>query len=135
MATSTYLLSTALMGVFVLAVGFLVARGRAWESYTPRLFGRDSGERLSENPTALTAGFVLLLVVGIGLTLLAAGGNTVVFLAGAGALVVGFLVLGVYVTAKSNGHPHSHAVGEAIVTLGAVVLVGLVGWLLTTAGA
>lgn len=135
MATSTYLLSTVMMGVLVLGVAFVVARGRAWHSYRPQVFGR--GERpATDDPFLWTLAFVVLLAVSLGGTLFVlGGGSTTLVMAGAGVLVAAFLVAGVYVTAKSNGHPHSHAVGEAVVTLGALVLLGVVGWLLTTAGA
>jgi len=132
---ATYLLSTALMGVLVLGVAVMIARGRAWHEYRPELF-RGEGLPSGDDPTLLTVGFLLLVLVAIGVTLFAAGGGSVAaFLGVAGLLVVGFLVVGVYATARSNGHAYSLAVGEAIATLGAVLLVVLVGWLLTTAGA
>ncbi len=131
----TYLLSTALMGVLVLGLAVAVARGRAWHEYRPTFA---PGERLpsGDDQSLLTAGFLLLIVLVLGGTLFAAGGgNVAVFVGVIAALFVGFLAVGVYATARSNGHPHSHAVGEAIATLGAVVLVVVVAWLLTTAGA
>ena len=110
---ATYLLSTALMGVLVLGIAFVVARGRAWHEYRPQ-FVRPEDFSVDGDPLLLMLGFILLIVVTLGTTLFA---------------------VGVYVTARSNGHPHSHAVGEAIITLGALVLATVVGWLLLTAGA
>ncbi len=134
MATA-YLLSTALMGVLVLGVAFVVARGRAWHEYRPQ-FVRKEAVSVGDDPAMLTVVFLLLIGLTLGATLFVVGGGDVVlFLAVVAALVVGFLVLGVYATARSNGHPHSHAVGEAIVALGALLLVAIVGWLFTTAGA
>ena len=134
--TATYLLSTALMGVLVLGVALVVARGRSWHDYRPQFLSQTKDVSLGGNPLLLMLAFILLLGVTVGVTLFAAGGGSVAaFLGVAGALVVGFLATGVYVTARSNGHPHSHAVGEAIVTLGALVLLAVVGWLLVTAGA
>jgi len=132
---ATYLLSTALMGLLVLGVAFVVARGRAWHEYTPQ-FVRKEDVSVGDDPATLTVIFLLLIGLTLGTTLfVVGGGNVALFLAVVAALVVGFLALGVYTTARSNGHPHSHAVGEAIITLGAVLLLGIVGWLLTTAGA
>lgn len=136
MATSTYLLSTALMSVLVLGVAFVLARGRAWRQYRPQLFGPDADLDITNDAFALSVGFILLLVVSIAVTLFAAGGGSMTaFLAVAGALVVGFLLAGIYSTARTNGHPHSYAVGETILVLGALVLVTIAGWLLATAGA
>ena len=130
-----YLLSTALMGVLVLGVVAVVARGRAWHEYQPEFLTREDVS-VGDDQTVLTLAFLLLIGLTLGVTLLAVGGgNVLVFLGIIGALVVGFLTVGVYASARSNGHPHSHAVAESIIALGAVVLVGLVGWLLTTAGA
>ena len=132
---ATYLLSTALMGVLALGIAFVVARGRAWHEYRPQ-FVRPEDLSVDGDPLLLMLGFILLIVVTLGATLFAVGGGGVAaFLGVAAALVVGFLAVGVYVTARSNGHPHSHAVGEAIITLGALVLATVVGWLLLTAGA
>jgi hypothetical protein len=132
---ATHLLSTALMGVLVLGIAFVVARGRAWHEYRPQ-FVRREDLSVGGDPLPLMLGFIVLIVVTLGATLFAVGGGGVAaFLGVAAALVVGFLAVGVYVTARSNGHPHSHAVGEAIITLGALVLVAVVGWLLLTAGA
>jgi hypothetical protein len=136
MATSTYLLSTALMSVLVLGVAFVLARGRAWHEYRPELFRRDTDVGLASDPLVWLVVFLLLLGVSMGVTLFAAGGgSTVLFLAVAAVLVVGFLLSGIYTTARSNGHPHAYAVGEAIIALGVLVLIGIVGLLLTTAGA
>ena len=136
MATSTYLVSTALMGVLVLGVAFLVARGRAWRQYRPAVLVRDRDVSLANDPGVWMLGFILLIGISMAVTLLAAGGGSVVvFLGVAGALVLGFLAVGVYVTARSNGHPHAYAVGETILTLGLLLLVGIAGWLVTTAGA
>lgn len=132
---ATYLLSTALMGVLVLGLGLAVARGRAWHEYRPQF---SPGETLPDrdSPLLLTVAFLALIGLTLGGTLFAAGGgNVTAFLAIVGALFVGFLVVSVYVTARSSGHPYSHAIAESIVTLGAVVLVAVVGWLITTAGA
>jgi amino acid permease len=145
MATPLYLISTVLMGVLVVGVAVSVRRGRTWQSYTPQ---RDTADVTGDTAdvTANTAGsdrslpFVLVFVVLIGGTLgttlfVLGGGTTAVVFGSAAVLVLAFLVAGVYATARSNGHPRSHAVGEAFVALGALVLGGVVGWLLTTAGA
>jgi FtsH-binding integral membrane protein len=124
------------MSVLILGVAFVLARGRAWYGYRPDLLKRGTGEDLTRDPLFLMVGFVLLIGVSMAVTLIAAGGGSVTtFLAVAGALVVGFLLSGIYTTARSNGHPHAYAVGEAVITLGVLVLVAIVGWLLMTAGA
>lgn len=134
MVSSTYLVSTALMGVLVLGVAFALARGRAWRAYRPQLL--DAEVSPTSDPTVWLVGFILLIALSIAVTLFAAGGGSVTsFLAVAGALVVGFLLVGIYTTARSNGHPHAYAVAESAITLGVLVLVAIVGWLLATAGA
>jgi hypothetical protein len=136
MVTSTYILSTALMSALILGVAFLLARGRAWYGYRPELLRREGQTGLASDPLVWMVAFVLLIGVSMAVTLVAAGGGSAVtFLAVAGALVVGFLLSGIYTTARSNGHPHAYAVGEAVLTLGGLVLVAIVGWLLATAGA
>jgi FtsH-binding integral membrane protein len=136
MATSTYLLSTVMMSVLVLGVAFVLARGRAWRQYRPQLFGPDADVDLTSDPFALAVGFILLLGVSLVVTLFAAGGGSIaIFLAVAGAIVVGFLLAGIYSTARSNGHARSYAVGETVLILGGILLVTIVGWLLMTAGA
>jgi hypothetical protein len=136
MVTSSYLVSTALMSVLILGVAFALARGRAWYGYRPELLRRGTAGGITRDPLVLMIGFVVLIGVSMAVTLIGAGGGSATtFLAVAAALVVGFLLSGIYTTARSNGHPHAYAVGEAVITLGALVLVAIVGWLLMTAGA
>lgn len=137
MATSAYLVSTVVMGVLFVSVALAVARGRDWRRYSSeREAPPGVTSRLANDGTAWIVGFVLLVAAAIGATLVAAGGGgTTLVVAGGGAAAIAFLTVGIYSAAKSRGHPHSHAVGEAIITLGAVSLVAIVGWLLLTAGA
>lgn len=138
MASSVYLASMIVMGVLALLVVAVTALGRDWYDYTPRI-GRPEPDLLtglSEDPRAWVVIFLLLVLLGTGATLSAlSGGTTTLFLAVAGLLVLGFLVVGVYAAGRARGHPHAYAVGEVVITLGFVFLIALAGFLFANFGA
>lgn len=136
-----YLVTAAVTGGLFVAVAYWLQR-----EGTPRRTGT-LGAVLpvptggTDGPTPETespmwpVGFLLLVVATVLLTVLGLGGGQMTILLGfLGAGVVGFLVAGVFVMARSHGHPYSHAVGEAVVTLGAVWLVAVVAWVLLDDG-
>lgn len=93
-------------------------------------------EHLVRNGRVLIGGFGLLAVVGtaVAVLLLGGGGTELLFGFGAG-LAVAIAVVGVYALGRRSGHPHSHAVAEASVTLGVVFIIAIVYRLLTEFGA
>ncbi len=137
MAT-VYLASMIVMGVLALGVGLWSARSRQWESYTPPSVDSAGGalSRLASDERTWIVSFVVLALGITGITLAVLGGGpTTMIYAVAGLLVVGFLVVGTYAAGRSVGHPHAHAVGEAVAAFGGVFLLAVVGYLLTSFGA
>lgn len=136
MAVTTYLLSSLLMAVALLAVGSTALRVRAWQ-HSPVVDGTD-GERtefaaLLRHQTTWTVGFVAI-VLGLLVSTLAyldgVAGSQVVLLSLLGGMVVSYIIVGVYYAAASRGHPHSYAVAESVTALGALFIVAIVATLL-----
>ena len=152
MATIGFIVSTVVMGLFVLGVAAALARGRSWRRHaampTAGSFGVGTHEksavsRAAESPAAWMAGFLLLVV--------AVGGGALLYVSGMGlpegsqaavglalaavaALVVGFFYLhGLYRSAKGWGLPTSGAVAVSAWGLGAL-LVAVVGLMLVLSG-
>ncbi|MBX0295411.1 hypothetical protein [Haloarcula nitratireducens] len=139
--TTAYLVSTALMGVFVLAVLGWIGRSRGWYHYSPSADrvalppGDDLDAqfaRLSGDPLALTAAFALLVVGAVGGVALYIGGPTemraaagIAVALGGGLLLVGYLLFGVYLSATRRGHPRSLAVAESATVAGVLFLVAV----------
>ncbi|MDS0280521.1 hypothetical protein [Haloarcula onubensis] len=126
----SWLTSTVLMGVAVLAVGWL-AWHRGWYQYSPTAAVtpvRDPG-RLSEDPRALGVAFAVLVLAAVGgvAAYLTGPGPMVgaAVAAGAGGLLVAYLLGGVYLSATSRGHPRSLAVAESVTVAGALFLVAV----------
>jgi hypothetical protein len=138
MASTVYLVSMAVMGILALLVVALTATGRDWFDYSPRIGSpdRDTLSTLASSPRAWVVLFFLLVAVVLGATLSTLGGGSAApVLALIGLLLVGFLVLGTYAMGRSLGHPHAYAIGETVITLGALLLVVLAAYLLTSFGA
>jgi archaellum biogenesis protein FlaJ (TadC family) len=138
MASPVYLASMVVMAVLALVVVAFTATGRDWKHYTPAISPPegDTLSRLANSTLAWVLAFFVIVGLGIGATLVALGGGSTTFLVGVvGLLVLGFLVLGIYAAGRSRGHPHSTAVGEAILTLSVLFLVVLTAYLLTSFGA
>lgn len=130
------------MGLLVVVVGAALVRGRTWERYSPQVVGTDAGTGsvggVASDGRAWIAAFALLVVAataGTVLVLTSAGDATLLVLAGVALAVGGFLTGGTYLMARSRGHPHSHAVGEAIAMLGGVAILAVVANLVTSFGA
>lgn len=138
MASPVYLASMVVMGLLALVVFAFTATGRDWKHYTPAISPPegDTLHRFANSTLAWVLVFFAIVGLGIAAILVALGGGSTTFLVGVVALLVlGFLVLGVYTAGRSRGHPHSTAVGEAIITLSALFLIVLAGYLLTSFGA
>lgn len=141
MSTSTYLVTAAVMGALSVALVVYVRHGVSWhrpielQQQLALPAGTFTGNSEPSDTMGWMLGFLLLTVVTVVLTVFGLGaGQMMTLLWFIAVIVVAFLVLGVYTMARSHGHPYSHAVGEAIVTLGAVWLVAIIGWLLVTDG-
>lgn len=138
MASAVYLVSMALMGVLALVVIAATATGRDWRRYTPEI-GREDVDLLtglSRSPLVWVLSFFLLVVLALVAVFVAlSGGGTTLFVALAGLLVLGFILLGVYAVGRSRGHPHAYAVGEAVITLGFLFLILVSVYLLSNFGA
>lgn len=142
----TYLVAAFVTTGLVITLGVWLRSGIAWQqpatvserlpvpiSSQPGDGGLSQSEPRFEG--VWPAAFVLLIITTVGLTVLGLGaGQTTMLLGFIGATVVAFLVLGVYFMARSHGHPFSHAVGEAIVILGAVWILAVIGWVLLNDG-
>lgn len=138
MASTVYLASMVVMGLTALLVIGFSATGRDWYDYSPRIGPpkRDTLTELAASPRVWVLLFFLLVAAVLGATVSALGGGSLgPILALVALLVLGFLVLGVYAASRSRGHPHAYAVGETVITLGALFLVVIVGYLLTSFGA
>lgn len=138
---STFLVSTALMAGLVAIVLGAVARRRGWYHYSPATAivpagdgGPGSGQRLSDDPRALAVAFALLVVGAVGgVVAFVSGGPPMVGPAvalGAGGLLAGYLLFGVYVMATERGHPRSLAVAESATVAGVLFLVAVTAQLL-----
>lgn len=137
MAGLSYVVSTVLMGLFVVLVVAAVLRGRDWYDYSPP--GEEGGlaetaREVSESPVAWMVGFLLLVFVFGGATVLYLGDATLpvsagtigLVLAAAFALVLaGYAFVGAYSAARSRGRPASQAVAEGVVLLGLLLVVGI----------
>jgi hypothetical protein len=142
---AVYLVSTALTAVLVVAVVAWMMNGRQWYHYSPPAQDAaglpepaDAEEggpvgRLASQPAVQLAGFALLVVAALVVPVVyisaPAGTQPMAGLAiagGGGALVVGYLLYGVYVAASGRGHPRSLAVAESATVGGALFLVAIV---------
>jgi len=138
MVSYVYLASAGFMFALAVIVFAVTARSRNWEQYTPELGGpRPRGvARTIRSVNSWVVGFIALVLLTAVAVLGAVQGGSVTMLLGLfGLFVVGFLTFGVYALGRSRGHPHAYAVGEAVVSLGFVVLVAVGGNLLLTFGA
>jgi len=137
MASSTLLASSVVMALIAVTIGFAVVTGRPWKRYSLHALGTRARDRGGE-ATAWVAGFVLLALVAIGGTIAVLGGagpGTLVVGAAAGLTLAAFAIGGTYAAGRSRGHPHSHAVGEALAVLGGLVVLAIAANLLTQFGA
>lgn len=145
MATA-YLVSTGLMGLLVVGVLVWLGRARGWYQYSPAtatggwspgVGGETALDRLAGRTSTWVAVFTLLVVgfvVGVVAFISApAGSGSMAGLAvalGGGLLLVGYLLFGVYSSAKRRGHPDSLAVAESATVAATLFLVAVMANLL-----
>lgn len=127
MASTALLVSTAVMGVFLVALTAGSSRIERGGGYRPNLathLGRDDDDAslVSSNGFALFLAALLVAVIGAGV---ATGNAGFVLLAVPPAAVTGYFAWGVYHTARTRGLPVAHAVGLSAWLVG-VLLVGIV---------
>lgn len=153
MAAINYLFSTLLMGLSLLVIGWTLTRIRPWQRYSPAGTGAPGyvfpattgGEsllvRTARSPTIWIVGFVLLA--------LGFGAGTLVFIAGStfpdgvartaglalggltALLLLFFLFLGVYRSARGRGLGSSQAAAVSAWVFGALLLAAIATKLLT----
>lgn len=145
--TTAFLVSTALMGALVLSVLAWVAKQRGWYHYSPAtaivpagetIPGRAGSGSLADDPRALALAFGVLVVGSVGGVIAYVSGpveqqatiGSAVAL-GAGGVLVGYLLFGIYVAATGRGHPRSLAVAESATVAGVLFLVAVTAQLLT----
>jgi hypothetical protein len=144
MATG-HLASTLLMGAFAVAVVTWVVLGRKWYRYARPAdlgFGPDESDAtsslswfVSQPAVWMGAFFVLALALVGGVVAFVSSptgglslGPTVI--GGMAVLVVGYLLVGTYVSAARRGHPRSLAAAETVSVGGALFLLAVVAQLL-----
>jgi heme O synthase-like polyprenyltransferase len=133
MVATTYILSSFLMAVVLLAVGFATTRSRTWRQYAPA--SEQDGSpvlALLKQPATWTWGFVVIVIATLASALAYLNGVAVgqsVLVSLLGGLVVCYLAVGIYYAAKSRGHPHAYAIAESVVALAALLLLAIVSQL------
>lgn len=133
MVEVAYVASSVLMGALVIAIVVAILRLREWNEYSPG--GEGDGlvslRGLANSPTVWMVTFLLLLVV--------FGGTTLGYVSGAipasailpvlgGAtflVVVGYLFIAAYSSARSRGRPTSQAVAEGTTLTGLVFVLAI----------
>ncbi|WP_254273200.1 hypothetical protein [Haloarcula marina] len=144
--TTALLVSTALMGLLVVAVLGWIGASRGWYHYTPTADtlalatpadGETQLQRLSDDPMALTVAFALLVVGFVGGVVLYISGPAEmqatmgIGIAVAGGLVlVSYLLFGVYLSATRRGHASSLAAAESATVAGVLFLIAVTAQLL-----
>lgn len=139
MANPSYLVSTFLMGVFLLVVGGAVVRSRDWRTPSERVYHPARRGAVTERtgPLGLAVAIAILVIAFGGAVLVAgtapAGGLNpgLVFIAAMVVLLGGFLVWGSYFLARSRGLGYAPAVGVGAWILGLLVLLVVVMTLVT----
>lgn len=138
MASSIYLVSAVVTLLIASVVFVATARGREWHDYTPRI-GPPRPSNLSrfagDVRVWVLAFAVLVLATAAGVVSALQGGSTAIVFAVLAIAVVGLVTIGTYAMGRSRGHHHAYAVGEAAVSLGAIFLLAIVGYLVTSFGA
>jgi len=136
MANAAYLASTLLMGLLGVGVVVLVLRGRRWENYRPQAaYGLSAGggappsalSKVAGATSTWTVAFFLLalgFLAAVMVTVSGAIGGTAV-IAGLSAMVVLYIVAGVYVALRGNGRPSSVAAAGSAVTLGLLFIAAI----------
>lgn len=146
MATTGLLASTVLMGLLTGAVALFVIRGRKWRRYSPDVSGlRVESLRDGEMGAGTMAlGFLLLVFVVGGAAVLLVGGFEslsglpspsisagVAIPALLGLLLVAYVVVGAYSTARSHGAGNAQAVMVGLWAFGLLFVLAVAAQLFT----
>lgn len=142
MAAFGQLASTVLMGAFAAIVAVVVVYGRDWRTYSaPGSGERSIGETLraaSRSPTAWIVGFLALAAV--------LGGGALAFVGGLGVdpgsvsvavpalfglVILGYLLWGVWYTARSRGLGNAQAALVGVWAFGLLFVLAIAAKLLT----
>lgn len=136
MVAIAYLTSTLVMALLVVGVVVLVLRGRRWRHYTPQAaYAMDAGggsptaglARIAASANTWTVAYVLLVVgvlAGAFVALTGAVSETGM-IAGFGAALLVYVVVGVYAAMRTNGRSSAQAVGASAVTLGFLLILAV----------
>lgn len=136
MVDATYLASGLLFGVLAVVTAVAVVRGFGWRRYRPRfgVTGRSDAPDAVGTPTAAVVVLVALTVgvVGGGLLFVRTGGtpSTTTIVVAPFVAVAGYLVVGVYTTARSRGYHRGQAAMLSAWSVGGLLLLAVAGTLL-----
>lgn len=131
-----HLVGAAIMVALAVVVVMATLRGRRWYRYSPQIareVGWSPGEPAAESagwlsrPTTWIAAFFLVGTLSVaGVFLFATGtgsaGMSTALLGAVGALIVVYLVGGIYLMARGRGHSSAMAVAESLTVSGVVFL-------------
>jgi hypothetical protein len=145
MAELQLLASTVLMGVLTAAIVMVLANGRPWRSYSPTaLPARPENESsVLDRPGTMAVGFILLVFLVGGAVVLLSGGLATMGTAAPsvdmalavsaliGLLLVGYVVLGSYATARSHGVGYAQALLVGLWAFGLLFILAIAAQLLT----
>lgn len=130
------LVGAAVMLGLLVAIFAVVTRGRGWYRYTPQTSLEDVGWTPSALPEpeggVLSQPILWVLVFFVTMALVVGGvfafatgaitASSTILLVGVGALVVVYLIGGIYLVARQRGHSNAAALFESITATGAVFL-------------
>ena len=136
MANAAYLVSTLVMGLLALGVVVLVVRGRHWQHYTPRAAyamdiaggGPRSGlARVAGATSTWTLAYVLLVVgfLAGAIVMLSGAVSGPAVIGSLLAVIVLYLVGGVYLAMRGNGRPSAQAAAGSAIILGLLFVLGI----------
>lgn len=143
MALATYLVSSIVMLLLVLGVGYVLSRSRKRES--TRLSGQflslerdettvtDQVAHFTKTPLAWTLGFIGLLVVALYAAMMTVSGEgvdtssmQVAFAGIIGLALVAFLWFGIHRTLRARGYSHAMSTFQSTVVIGVLLILGVV---------
>ncbi len=133
MVTAEFIATAVLTGALLVSVGVALARFHDWRAYSPSLdggglAGTGPGREAEELPVGWLVGFFILLAVlgGGGLVVISGGipdiPVLVVIMAAFGLSLLGFLIWGVYSSARFRGLHSAQATGASLLLVGLLVL-------------
>lgn len=125
MASTTFLLSTAVMGVLIVALALGARRFLKRSEYEPQFRRTESEPAGRSLGTDVVMGALVLIVVAIIGAGLALGQMELILLGIPAVAVIGYIAWGVYHMAQSRGLPFAHSVALSAWLVG-VLLVGVI---------